>query len=305
MRNLREIALALRSELYNPNEIVEFSKLADAAKNISHVFFPDIPNGQESLELSTACLVQTKRIKIGSGVLRLSEHDPRVFSRRVSTVQWLSGNRFVLGIGTGSPGTNPGQTIQKMFSTLENTKKSFPAKFNNQLIAFPEVFVAALKAGIAIKSIERADGLILNFCSPSYCERLVARLTNTRQNAKKIVCYVKIFYSEKDSIAERLLVEEFVKYDRLPHYHAMFERDDVSQSIASVREDISKGSITIPEKLKKISLPNPSIAELSDLVERFRNSGINLPCIYPYFRIDESSAFKSDVIKKIANFAST
>ena len=301
--DLGQIALALRSELYNPSEIVEFSKLADASNNVSHIFFPDIPNAQESIELCSLCFAGTKRIIIGSGVLRLLEHDPRIFSRRVATVQWISGNRFVLGIGTGSPGINPGQTIQKMFSVLEETRKCFPSKFNNEPLSFPDVLVASLKSGVAIKSIGLVDGLILNFCSPEYSQELISKVTEAGGPMKKTVCYVKIFYSEKDSIAERLLAEEFVKYDRLPQYHTMFERNKVAEAIASIREELSKESIVIPEGLKKISLANPSSGELSNLIEKFRKSGVNLPCVYPYFSSNENVEFKRAILKEITNLA--
>jgi alkanesulfonate monooxygenase SsuD/methylene tetrahydromethanopterin reductase-like flavin-dependent oxidoreductase (luciferase family) len=300
---LKKIALALRSELYKPEEILEFAKSADSSKNISHIFFPDIPNAQESIELCSVTLATTKQIKIGSGVLRLSEHDPIIFSRRIATIQWVSDNRFVLGIGTGSPGINPNQTIQEMFSILEEIKKRFPGKFNDQPITIPDVLVASLGSGIAIKSIGHADGLILNFCSPAYSEKLLSRVKNAGGKMKTIVCYVKIFYSEKDSTAERLLAEEFVKYDRLPQYHAMFEKDGVAEQIASMRNGLSKEYLVIPNSLKRICLANPSSGELSEMIERFRSSGVNVPCVYPYFRFNESTEFKKRTIEEITGVA--
>jgi hypothetical protein len=301
---LTEIALALRSELYNPKEILEFPKIADASSNVSNLFFPDIPGAQESLELCSASLAETRRIKIGSGVLRLLEHNPKVFSRRIATIQWMSGDRFVLGIGTGSPSNKPSETIERMFSALEEIKKGFPSKFNNQSITFPDVLVAALKTGIAVKSASHGEGLLLNFCSPAYSERLVSKVRNVRGNLKTLACYIKVFYSIDKSTAERLLAEEFAKYNSLPQYHTMFERDGIADAITSLRAGLSsKGPLTIPESLQKISLANPSYGELVELVNKFRNSGINLPCVYPYFSPTESSEFKKRVITEITTYA--
>jgi hypothetical protein len=299
---LAEIALALRSELYDRHEITEFSKLADSSSNISYIFFPDIPNGQDSVELSSASLALTKRIKIGSGVLRLLEQDSKIFSRRIATVQWMSGNRFVLGIGTGSPGVSPSQTIQRMFSLLEETRKNFPARFQDQPVLFPDILVAALKSGIAIKSIGHADGLILNFCSPEYSEKIVSTVNGRGARFRTIVCYIKIFYSRDQNIAETLLAEEFVKYDRLPQYHLMFDKDGVTENIASLRASLSsskRGKIEIPEGLKKISLANPSSEELTQTIRRFQDSGINLPCVYPYFSTNETTEFKRNIMTEI------
>lgn len=210
----------------------------------------------------------------------------------------------MLGIGTGSPGRDPNQTIQRMFSILEETKKAFPTKFNDQLIKIPDVLVASLRAGIAVRSIGRAEGLILNFCSPTYSAQLLSRVKNSGGKMKTIVCYVKIFYSEKDSTADRLLAEEFAKYDRLPQYHAMFERDGVAEQIASMREGLSSETVVVPSSLSRICLANPTSTELYDLIEKFRASGVNAPCVYPYFGSNESAELRRRVMKEIASVAS-
>jgi alkanesulfonate monooxygenase SsuD/methylene tetrahydromethanopterin reductase-like flavin-dependent oxidoreductase (luciferase family) len=297
------IALALRAELYLPEEILEFSKTADVSSSVSHLFFPDIPGAQESLELCSAALAGTNRIKIGSGVLRPFEHDPKVFSRRIATIQWLSRNRFVLGIGTGSPSSNPKETIESMFSSLDEIRRFFPANLNGLSLTFPNVFVAALRSRMAVISADRGGGVLLNFCSPEYASELVSQITRAGKNAKVIVaCYVKIFYSKDESRAQKLAAEEFVKYDRLPQYHAMFGQDGVAEEISSLAIALSKKeSFIIPDALKKISLINPSSHELSELIEKFRKSGVNLPCIYPYFSRNENREFRRQVIEEIAS----
>ncbi len=121
---------------------------------------------------------------------------------------------------------------------------------------------------------------------------------------KTMVCYIKVFYSERDLVADRLLAEEFVKYDRLPQYHAMFEKDGVGELIASIRNGLTKQTVVIPDGLYRISLANPSRGELSDLIKRFRNSGVNLPCVYPYFSSNDSLKFKKSKMKEVMNLVS-
>jgi len=292
---LDEFGLALRPELYGKNEVLDFVRLADESRNISHVFFPDIPNGNEPIELSTASLTVTRRIKVGSGVLRLAEHDPNILARRLQTIQSLSGNRFVLGIGAGSTGPKPGPTIERMFSVLEGTKKSFGS---NDVVKFPDVFVAALKPLMALRSIEHADGLLLNFCSPEYARQLVNKLN--RAISKDIACYIKIFFARNHENADKLLIEEFAKYDTYPQYHKMFEKDGVSDSITSAKKGLFEGHLQVPEKLKRISLSNPTADELSSLLIEFRRSRINLPCVYPYFSLAENHEFKRQAMTLIS-----
>jgi Luciferase-like monooxygenase len=300
---LSEIALALRSELYKPEEILQFAKLVDSRNNISHIFFPDIPGGQESIELCSSCLARTTRVKMASGVIRLLEHDSKILTRRLATIQWISNNRFVLGIGTGFPGPNPSKTIDMMFSLLTEIKKGFPPRYGEQGLAFPEIMVASLRSGIAIKSIGKSDGLILNFCSAEYADGLLSKVKKAGGNLKS-VCYIKVFYSGKDELAKKLLAEEFVKYDSFPQYHRMFEKNGVTHAIASLRDGLTRGSVNVPETLRTISIANPTTKELQALTDHFRKVGVTIPCVYPYFSPSEDWDFKMKTMKDIiAEFA--
>jgi alkanesulfonate monooxygenase SsuD/methylene tetrahydromethanopterin reductase-like flavin-dependent oxidoreductase (luciferase family) len=310
---MNKFALALRSELYTTREITDFARLADESNEISHVFFPDIPSGLESIELSAASLAMTERVRIGSGVLRPLEHDPKILARRLVTIQSLCGNRFVLGIGVGSPGPSPGETVRRMFAQLEDTKKIFESSSHNLNLKFPEVFVAALREGMARRSIKHADGLLLNFCSPQHAKRLTSQLADSTSKSENgdhsssssgkvtLACYVKIFFAKDQQRADRLLIEEFVKYDSFPQYHKMFEEDGVASLIKETREQLSttEGEYKIPSRLQEISLSNPNKDELREMLEEFRRAGIGLPCVYPYFVADEDRGYKTNVIKMI------
>jgi len=305
-----KFGLALRSELYSPKEIIDFARLADGSDEISHLFFPDIPVGSESIELSVASLAVTERVRIGSGVLRLSEHDPKILARRLETIQNISENRFVLGVGVGSPGPRPRETIETMFAQLEDTKKRFRSSGSSSSehkveIKFPEVFIATLRTGMARRSLSQADGLLLNFCSPQYAQRLISNLDGKvaeEGSSRKVsfACYVKIFFAKEQQTADRLLIEEFVKYDNISQYHKMFEEDGVAPFMRTSRELLTMNqSLEVPSELKEISLSNPGKEELFGMIQRFRTAGIDLPCVYPYFTPNEIGEYKMEVMKMI------
>jgi len=300
----QRLALALRSTLYRPEEILTFSKLADDSEQFSTIFFPDIWAGLDSIELSTAALSATKRIKAGSGVLRVLEHDLNTIVRRLGTVQYLSKNRFVLGVGTGNPGPNPRDTITRMLKMIDEVTKALAKEFKGRGVSPPEVFVAALRLGIAKRAIRRANGLILNFCSPEYAGNLIKKLrleiASGAFDQRTFACYIKIFYSKDEATAKRLLIEEFAHYDANPHYHDVFIQDGTANDILSASRSLSSiRSPEIPDSLYKISAANPSVNQLQKLVDKFRNAGINLPCVYPYFGPDDETSFKLGIMKQI------
>jgi probable F420-dependent oxidoreductase len=58
----------------------------------------------ECIESLTACswmASATKRLSIGTAVLVLPQRDPVLLAKTTATIDWLSGGRFVLGVGAG------------------------------------------------------------------------------------------------------------------------------------------------------------------------------------------------------------
>ena len=221
------------------------------------------------------------------------EHDTLLLARRVRTLQDLFSNRLVLGVGTGTPGAEPGKTVSAMLQRLSDLKKAFQ-NFPHE-IKPPEIYVAALKLGIAKRAAGLVDGLLLNFCSPRHAAELAAGVKAVRKSGIEIACYLKIFYSsESDAVAQRLMVQEFLNYDSTPQYHEMFVQDDTAKAISSFKsdEEWKSGPVEIPNELLSVSLANPRGSELIRYVKDFRQAGVTLPVIYPYFPNDEDGEFK-------------
>ena len=279
---------------------MEAAALLDRDERVPKIFFPEGRTSYESLEITSSVLGRTKRISAGNGVIRLLEHDPVLLLRRIQTIQAYSKNRFFLGVGTGSPGRQPGKTIHSMLERVGELKQgfeSFPAG-----VAPPEIFVATLKQSIAAKSAGKVDGLLLNFCSPQHATKLIGSLNPSETRNLELAIYLKIFYSsKKDGSAQRLLLQEFLNYDSTPQYHAMFSEDRTALTIQTLREreDWKHGQIEVPRELMRVSLANPDGAQLSEYVQSFRKSGISLPVVYPYFPDEEKSEFKIETVKDI------
>ncbi len=297
-----EIAIALRSTVVPPRTIVKLAPVLDQVRSLSHVFLPEGSQGSfQSLDISSACLAVSKRIRVGSGVIRILEHDPVVLANRLLTLQELSDNRFFLGIGAGRPSTDPKRTIQAMLDRLKLTRESF-GMFSEKLprLKTPEVFIAALRRGIAKTVADHTDGLLLNFCPPNHVRNLVRSLDKSAGKRPRVSCYLKIFYSRKENMARRMLIQEFANYDRIPSYHQMFESIGVAGEITSASSALaSKPDVQVSGKLLKISLANPTLKELSNYVTTFREAGVDLPCLYPYFETTEEEAFKIEKVEEI------
>jgi alkanesulfonate monooxygenase SsuD/methylene tetrahydromethanopterin reductase-like flavin-dependent oxidoreductase (luciferase family) len=299
-----KLAFALRPGVFSPSEIQRASTILEENNRVAGVFVPDGRGGYEAIEISSSILASTRRLYAGSGVIRLLEHDPGLLARRAQTIQAFSSNRLILGVGTGSPGPQPGKTIMAMLDRIGELEKAFQS-FPSGVEA-PEVYVAALKSGIATRAVGKADGLLLNFCTPQHAARLIETVKRQMVAQIEFACYLKIFYSSKsDETAQRLMVQEFLNYDSTSQYHEMFVQDGTAEAIAGFRknDDWKKGKINVPKELLKVSLANPTDDELHKYVGAFQRAGVTLPVLYPYFPTDEKSEFKERTVKRIAGTA--
>ena len=295
-----KVGFALRSGVFSPQEIKETAVLLETSDRVSSIFVPDGRIGYESLEITSSILALTNRVHAGSGVIRLLEHDPILLTRRVQTLQALSSNRFILGVGTGAPGTRPGSTVSAMLQRLDELKKTFQTF--PQEVETPEIYVAALKLVIAERATPKADGLLLNFCSPQHAAKIVAGVRAERYAGIDLACYLKIFYSsQSDEAAQRLMLQEFLNYDSAPQYHEMFIQDGTANAIHALKEndEWKNGPVDLPKELLRVSLANPKSEELHRYVQSFRTAGVTMPVIYPYFPSDETTDSKLNTAKRI------
>lgn len=108
-------------------------RVADYARRIEAADFPGIwvgdslgrglPTMDPLVELATLAAV-TQRVEIGVGVLQLPLRHPIELAHRVQSVQALSGNRLVLGVGSGSTKDDfdlLGYDYDKRFATLRSS----------------------------------------------------------------------------------------------------------------------------------------------------------------------------------------
>ena len=297
---LESIGFALRPGVFSPLEIKEIAVALELSDRVSRIFVPDMRIGYESLEIASSILALTKRVHSGSGVIRLLEHDPQLLTRRVQTLQALSSNRLVLGVGTGSPGPRPGKTVSAMLQRLDDLRKAFGGF--PQGVKPPEIYVAALKLEIAKRAAIKADGLLLNFCSPQHAARLIQAVRIESGAGIDFACYMKISYSsQSDKAAQRLMLQEFLNYDSAPQYHEMFVQDGTAKAISTFKENEGwkSGPVDVPKELLRVSLANPESDELVQHMKAFRQAGVTLPVVYPYFPSGEDAMFKLETVNRI------
>ena len=281
-----KVGFALRSSVFHPSLIVRIAPLLERAK-VDSIWFPDAGMSFDALDLCAVALGSSRRVRVGTGVIRAGEQDPERLSTRVLTMSEASEGRFILGVGAGQ--ARGPAAIEEVVSLAEKLRAGYRGERK------PPIFFAALRGGMLRAALSSADGAILNFCPPSHVERILPK--GGVRKGFALACYIKLFFAKSDAAAKKMLVQEMTNYNSYPSYHKMFEAAGVADSIAGLGRD----SHNIPDMLLEISLPNPAKKEVAQLLGRFARAGVNLPIIYPYVSGDED--YQLEVVGTLASVA--
>ncbi|MDA4132623.1 MAG: LLM class flavin-dependent oxidoreductase, partial [Thaumarchaeota archaeon] len=153
-----KVGLALRSTVFSPSSIARMIPMLDKSE-IDSVWFPSVGKAFDALDMCGISLGESRRLRVGTGVIKSNDYDDAQLLARVHTLSEGSGGRFVLGVGTGS-GTGK-SAIDGLVELARRLRAGYPEHRR------PPVFFAALKGRILRAAYLNAEGAILN------CEVLI------------------------------------------------------------------------------------------------------------------------------------
>jgi len=285
-----EVGIAIRSTVFPPHLILTIVPEFDSS--FSTVWFPSVGARFDSLDMCGLSLGATRRLNAGTGVIRLHEQDLGQLASRADTLSQGSQNRFILGMGTG-PLTGRA-AVNQLVDLAKKLRDSYP-----KTPQIP-VYFAALGPRMVRAAFENADGVLLNFCSPRYASSVISGVASRKKDGFRVACYVKLFFAENDSESRRMLADEFVSYDSLPHYHRMFEAMRITIFFESFGNHREVSDPDTSGEISEISLSNPTQGQVRELLERFREAGVDSPVAYPY--VSGTDDYKLSVLKRLRDW---
>jgi probable F420-dependent oxidoreductase len=111
-------------------------------REYSHIYDPFV-----ALSFAAAA---TERIRIGTGVCLIPEHDPIVLAKQVASLDRLSGGRFVFGVGAGwnreemaNHGTDPDRRFKLMRERIEAMQEIWAndeAEYHGEFVDFDPIW---------------------------------------------------------------------------------------------------------------------------------------------------------------------
>jgi alkanesulfonate monooxygenase SsuD/methylene tetrahydromethanopterin reductase-like flavin-dependent oxidoreductase (luciferase family) len=209
-------------------EILSWEDLAGLARlaeelGFEAVFTPEI-GGWEAFTALTGFATQTARIRLATGVVPLSARSPERMAMAASSLQELSGGRFVLGVGSR-------ESIERTGAALEQLRELTSGGMGTDWARDPRpvpIYLAALGPRMTELAAGGADGVILNWCTP---ERVAnARAAIPRRDDFTIAVYVRACLSHVDEHANEALRIAASRYAGMDPYRRQFEAMGVDPS---------------------------------------------------------------------------
>jgi alkanesulfonate monooxygenase SsuD/methylene tetrahydromethanopterin reductase-like flavin-dependent oxidoreductase (luciferase family) len=316
------IAFRLRDDSLPFPELQELARLAEA-RGCDTIFTPE--GGGRDVFLTLAAYADaTDRVRLSPGIASIYTRTPGVLAAAVATLDQLSGGRAILGVGTGHAGGLSAGHGMKLERPLQRTRdyvllikailrgdENLPEtrtlkisrfRLQTETRANLPVYIAALGPKMCRLAGEVADGVILNWATPSYAGEAVAQIREGAEAAGRdpasidIAMYLRVA-PNSDATTRKALARDIASYASLPFYRAMMDAEGFAAATQAIVEakDPEQAGLAVPEAMID-ALTATGKDEVRDRVAEYHRLGVTLPVLAPLTtRADTFDTWKAAV----------
>jgi alkanesulfonate monooxygenase SsuD/methylene tetrahydromethanopterin reductase-like flavin-dependent oxidoreductase (luciferase family) len=293
-RPLIELSLPLGYGL-GPHQLMGLAVEADVS-GLDGVVCGELAS-TEAFALLGAIAQATTRVRIETSVVSILSRSPSLLAMGAVTLADLSGGRFVLGIGVGSPlvAGYHGKEFREPLAGMERTLTAVRAALsgerlplwgNFQLRGIEAVRVPLLVSAMGDRMIRlagrTADGVVLSFADPKEVDRMAALALDERARAGadapfEVHTTVWIDSGDEERARQRFAVE-MAPYLAVPTYRqaaiALSDEDAVERVAAAWRSGGRAAAARVfPEQITDALLITGPAAKVAAAVQDFGAAG--------------------------------
>jgi probable F420-dependent oxidoreductase len=315
-------------------DLVEIAVAAETA-GVESVWVPE-GGGRDALSLLAAFGGATTRLRLATGILPIFSRTPAVTAMSATGMAAISGDRFVLGLGTGHgpvvqnthgvpyfrPLARMEETVSIVKSLIEGGSVSESghhfevtgARLGRATagVSTP-VYVAALGPKMIALSGRLADGVLLNWTAAEHIAVSVATLHQAASAAGRdpskldAAGYVRtaVIVGNEEPAIRKSLQAQIAGYAAHPYYRNFFvstgfgkEMDEAERALSA--GDSAAAEAAISEKMQSQVAVVGTPEQCREEIERRRRLGLQLPVVAP-FAVDDD--VKGAYLRAISAFA--
>lgn len=279
--------------------------------------------GPDAFSLAGALAVRTNQV-IGTAVVPIYNRTPMVLAMTAATLSQLSGNRFVLGLGTSSenivtrwngipfekPYTRMRETLDVVKRLLAGEKVTYEGEtvrlegYQVQVppAGEPKVYIGALNQRMLRLAGEMADGVILNMLAPEHLKQVLAEVAAGAEAAGRdpaeieSVARIHMVYDQPFEVAASIVKAVFGAYAATTVYNKFFawlgfeeEAEAIAEAWAAKdREGVAAG---VSDDLVRTIAVTGNADECRARLDEYFDAGLDVAALNP-LTMDPADAYR-------------
>lgn len=320
------IGITIHSGDHDIKDILDFANLAE--KYNYDGFWLTEESGKEAFSLLSLLSVNTKKIRLGTGIISIYTRTPTLIAMGISTIDKLSSGRAFLGLGTGGIGfierghglkiEKPIERMREYVYIIRNLLKWERFSYNGTFFKIKDfklreeplrknipIYLAALNNKMQQLAGEVADGVIVNMIFDDYLKEIEENIKigaeKSGRDPKSIGIYslcMTLCDESQDAMESMKKVIAF--YCASPHYHHIIDLagfGEIAKRIEKIwnRGNKDEAAKIVPDDLVMKVTFSGSKKEITHKYKKYLNKGV-YPIVYPIIRKEKA---KEDVINAI------
>lgn len=311
--DLGKLAITLPAPFLDAAECVELARRAEREWGYEAIWLAET-NGAESFSLAGAIAAVTERVTLGTAIVPVYNRTPAVLAMATATLEQLSGDRFVLGLGTSShaiiedwnglaleaPLARVRETVAVLRQALAGEKTDFEGKTLRsrglRLGALParppRIYLAALRERMLRLAGEIGDGLVLNMMPVAAMPKMLgayrdgAARAGRDATADEVVARFQVAVTDDVERARQLMRLAFGAYVAAPVYNRFFEwigYDGVARGVAEAfgrRDRQGTAAAMTDDFIDDIAILG-SAEHCRERIAEFVAAGVTTPVVSP------------------------
>ncbi len=316
------------------SDLIDLAVLAEDLK-YETIWVPE-GIGRDALTQLAAFAANTKRIKLGTGILPIYYRSPTTMAMSAAGMDVVSNHRFILGLGVGHPhmvgqvhGVQYEHPIPRVRETVEIVRRllkerevDYQGRFYTLKGAtvgpLPEparvpIYIAALGPKMTELAGQIADGALLNWVSHGHMslslEQLRAGAMKSGRDPSEIdiACYIRVMVTDDPDSAQLGLRRLIARYTFMPDYKKFFESLGHAKDVAKISNAWrNKGREAAEAAVSEAMIRDMAIVGTAEYcrkeVKKYLSLGLKMAVIAPFASADTKGTYISTMKAFIGSF---
>jgi 5,10-methylenetetrahydromethanopterin reductase len=302
------------NSLLSVADMVECTRLAES-RNFAATWVAEGRRG-DVFALLTALALNTRRIRLGAGVIPVLVRSPWVVAMATAVVDEISGQRFMLGLGAGHKsvieerhGFTYDRPTQKMREVTEIVRRALTGGIVNfegetfnlrdaQLSRRPvrkdvPIYIAGIGSRVLQLGGEVADGVFLIFPTEVSIQSALNHVREGAERANRdptqvdVVSYVFTCISTDKHIAIESSRRTIAYFGRLSHYRSLFIQEGFIEEAGALKEawdrnDPTRATRAVTDEMVSALSASGTAGDAAARIDALLNAGLKQAVIFPF-----------------------